>query len=133
MTSLNSILDSNWDGTICTKPSFMTLRHGNYRGYQRVVGTQKIVKSDDMIGLLTRDHYDPDAYDAYDVIITTMTSEADLENMITAVKKVCATYTPTSAENILKWEGGNYDPFNNVRWIFTFSILVYRAGIVGYT
>lgn len=133
MTALNDILDNGWDVSITSKPTFLTTNETNFRGYQRVVSTQRTTSTDDIIGIVAREYFDTNANDAYNCIVTTMTSEADLNNMITAIKKVCATYTPTSAENILEWAGGNIEPFNGVRWVFRFTIIVSRAGIVAYT
>ncbi len=133
MTALNTILADNWDGAICTKPSMITISTSNWRTYQRVVATQKISKEDEIQGIVTRAYYSADSHDLYDCIITTMTSEADMENMITAIKKICATYSPTSDENILQWEGGDIEPFNGMRWIFRFRLIVRRAGISAYT
>ena len=133
MTALNTILDNNWDASICTKPTFLTISTTNWRGYMRVVATQKITKLDEIIGAVSRSYFNPDAHDAFHIIITSMTSEADLESMIEAIKKVCATYAPTSAENILQWEGGDLVPFNGVRWIFTMTILVRRSGVSAYS
>lgn len=133
MTALNTILDTNWDAGICTKPTFITQSTGNWRAYMRVVSTQKITKLDEIIGTVSRAYFDPNAHDAFHVIITSMTSEADLENMIEAIKKICATYTPTSAENILQWEGGDLEVFNGVRWVFTMTILVRRSGRTAYS
>jgi len=132
MTALNTILDNGWDGTICTKPTFLTTSTSNWRGYRRVVSSQKLTKLDEIIGTVSRAYFDPDAHDAFNIIIVTETSEADLENMIEAIKKVCATYAPTATENILQWDGGELIPFNGVRWVFTMTILVRRAGIAAY-
>lgn len=133
MTALNDILSDNWDTDICTKPSFITSSTANYRFYGRVVATQKVSKPDEIIGTVSRQYYDPDAHDAYNVMIQSTTSEADLENIISAIKKVCATYSPTATENILQWEGGDWIPFNGMVFKFTMTILVYRAGIAAYT
>jgi len=132
MTALNTIMDTNWDTGICAKPTFITTSTGNWRGYGRVFSSQKVSRLDDIIGTLSREYFDPDAHDAYEVIISSTTSQADIENMIKAVKKVCATYTPTSAENILNWAGGDLDTQNGFIWTFRLVILVVRAGVPAY-
>ena len=133
MTALNTIMDNGWDTEICAKPDFITQSTGNWRGYGRVFASQKITKIDQIIGVISRQYFDPNAHDAYNIIIATTTSEDDMDNIEKAIKKVCATYSPTSAENILQWEGGEIIPFNGVRWIFTMTILVRRAGMTAYT
>jgi len=132
ITALNTILANEWDGTICTEPSFITLSESNFRAYTRIVGTQ-IANNDSRISdVLHRKFYDPSSYDGYICKISSETSEADLLNMRTAIIKVITNYTPTSAENILEWEGGTFNPFNGVRWEFEFIIIVKKAGIAAY-
>jgi len=132
MTALNTILANEWDGTICTEPSFITLSESCFRSYERVVGTQIATNDDKIKDVLERKFFDPSSHDAYICKICTQTSEADLNNMKKAIKKVLVLYTPTSAENILEWIGGTFKPFNGVRWEFEFIIIVRKAGIAAY-
>lgn len=132
MTDINTILDNGWDTNICSKPSFIKLYNSNYRGYQRVITTILLNINDELIGVITRQYYDPESHDAYRCIIVSNT-EADLKNMIKAVKKVCVTYTPvTGEENILQWDGGDWGNFNNIYFKFEFIILKRKSGMVGY-
>jgi len=132
MTSLNTILDSDWDTGIATKPTFMVIKRENYRSLQRVVATQRISNRDQIIGVQSRQHFNPTAHDAYNCMVITQTSEADRDNMIKAIKKVCATYTPAAEQNILEYDAGNFDEFNNVRWTFEFTIILGKALIAAY-
>jgi len=132
MTAINTILDNNWDTDICTKPTIITLKTGNFRAYQRVIGTQLADFDDEVVGIQTRQYYNEDSHDIYICKAASMTSEADLRNMIKAVKKICATYTPTSAENILEWQRGSFMEFNGVRWYCEFALIVRKAGIAAY-
>ena len=133
MTALNTILNAGWDTDICTKPSFITLREANFRFYPRVVGTQIVTDEDEFIGIPDRDYYSAESHDAYIIKFCTQTSLADLRNMEQAIKKVCATYDPTSAESILEWSGGEIKDFNGWRWEFTMTIYVRKSGVSAYT
>lgn len=132
MTAINTIFDNDWDATICTKPSFINLAKNSTVFYSRVVGTVIETNDDKVKDALDRKFYDPDSYDAYRLEIVSETSEADLKNMIKAIKKVCSTYTPTSAENVIDWDRGVYNYWNEMRWEFTITILIYKAGIASY-
>ncbi|MFX1296295.1 MAG: hypothetical protein ACFFD2_15770 [Promethearchaeota archaeon] len=132
MTDLETIISDNWDEGICTKPSFISLITETPDFYQRIIGT-RIDNDDDRVkDAMDRKFFDPDSHDGYIIHIVTQTSYADLKNMIQAIKKVCATYSPTSAENVLDWERGTYKIWNDMRWEYINVILVYKAGIAAY-
>ncbi len=133
MATLKNIITNNWDTDICTAPTVIKLQLKNWRAYKRVLGIRRVQRIDEIKGIVSRSYFDTEAHDAYECIITTMTSEDDFNNMIEALKKVCATYTPTSTENILEWTGGEIEMFNEVRWVFRCILIVNRSGITAYS
>ena len=138
MTDINDIINDNWDTGICTKPDIIDDTKACRRGFERVVSTKRTTTVDDIEGIVKRQFFNPDAYDAWITWIISQKSsnvsdpETDVENMIKAIKKLCATFTPTSEENILQWEGGDWKPFNNVRYEFKFVLLRRKSGIQAY-
>jgi hypothetical protein len=132
MTELEDIIDAGFDGTICTEPPIHRGEVRNITSCTRAIIVE-LNNSDDMVmGIMDQAHYNPDSYDGWICKLCTETSYADALNIIKAIKKVCSTYAATSAENILQWEGGTWKIFNEMRWEFTFVIMVYRAGIASY-
>ena len=131
MTDINIIINDNWDTGICVKPDIIDDSRDSRRGYQRVVSTRRSTTIDDIEGIVQRQFFNPDAYDAWITWIISNT-EVDADNMIKAIKKVCATFTPTSDENILEWEGGDWKPFNGVRYEFKFVLLKRKSGYQAY-
>ena len=131
MTDINDIISDNFDTGICPKPDIIDDSRACRRGYTRVISTRRTTTIDDIQGITQRQFFNPDAYDAWICWIIS-TTESDAENIIKAVKKLCATYIPTSEENILEWQGGDWKPFNNVRFEFTFVLLKRKSGIQAY-
>ena len=138
MTDINDIINDNWDINICAKPDIIDDTKTSRRGYGRVVSTRRTTTIDDIEGIVERRFFNPDSYDAWITwIISSKNSvvsdpEDDVENMIKAIKKICSTFTPTGDENILEWEGGDWKPFNNVRYQFKFVLLKRKGGMQAY-
>jgi hypothetical protein len=132
MTDINSIISDNWDATIVTAPTIADELRRSRNTMNEGITTLISNTSDMVIGILDRSHLDPDSYDGYICWVISAT-EANLLKYIKAIKKVCAEYTPTSDENVLKWEGGDWKIFNNKRFEFQFVLIVYKAGIQLYT
>ena len=131
MTDINDIIDANFDEGICTKPDIIDDSKACRRGFTRVISTRRTTTIDDIEGIAQRRFFNPDAYDAWITWVISNT-EADAENIIKAIKKICSTYTPTSEENILEWQGGDWKPFNNIRYQFKFVLLKRKSGIQAY-
>ena len=133
MTDINTIMDANWDVGICAKPTFVQLYKGNYRGYERVFGSEKININDEMIGIVDRSHYSPESHDAFKCKVAS-TTESDIENIIKGMKKVCTTFAPSSEENILQWQPlqDRYNHPSNCWFEYDFIILKRKAGIKAY-
>ena len=132
MTDINTIISDNFDTDICTKPDIIDDSKMSRRGFQRVISTRIASSIDEIEGIMRRQFFQKDSYDGYICWIIS-TTEADARNIIKATKKICATFVPIPGqENILQWEGGEWTPFNNVRFIFRFVILKRKSGMQAY-
>jgi len=131
MTDINTILDDNWDTDICAKPSFIKFYSDNYRAYKRVIATSVSNIDDEVIGLMDRLHFSVDSHDGYTCLIAT-TTKADMLNILKAMKKSCIKYDPTSAESMIKWEGGSTRIFNAVLFEIRLIIIINKAGVLAY-
>ena len=133
MTELNTILNANWDVSIIAKPAFITYSEDNMRAYSQVVSTLEIDFSDEIIGICpNRQFYSADSYTAYDVFIRA-DSKANARLMIKTIKKVCATYTPTSEESILTYDGPDMTrDFNDVMVEYKMSVYLQKPGKASY-
>ena len=131
MTSLNDIFDNNFDELITTKPTFHDMRKVPLALIGRGVGTLLANDSDEIMGIMERSMFSPDSHDGYFCWIVAK-SEDDARDIKTALKKVCATYTPTAEENILQWEEGEWEFHGLSRHEYKFVVLVRRAGISAY-
>lgn len=131
MTDINDIISDNFDTGICTKPDIIDDSKACRRGYIRVISTRRAHTVDALEGIVARKYYDSESYDSWITWVISNT-EADAENILKAIKKVCATYTGGTDENILEWEGGEWKPFNNVRYEVKFVLLKRKSGIAGY-
>ena len=119
--------------SITTKPSFYKRQQHNPIWYKRAVITHHIITTDEMMGIGDRKHFQPDSHDAYRVMVVSETSKADCENIIKALKKVCAQYSPTTEENIIQWEEGKWNFLTNQRFEYDFLVIVRKSGIQYYT
>ena len=101
------------------------------RGYLRVISTRRASTIDEIEGITGRQFFDKDSYDGW-VCWAISTTETDCENIIKAIKKVVATFTPTADENIIQYDGGEWKPFNGVRYEFRFTLLKRKSGKAAY-
>lgn len=131
MTDINDIISDNWDTDICSKPAIIDDSRLNRRWYQRVVSTRRSTTIDEIEGITGREFFNPDSYDGW-ICWAISNTESDCEDIIKAIKKICATYSPTSSEKILEWEGGNWRPFNGIRYEFRFVLLKRKSGVAAY-
>ena len=132
MTNINDIITDNWDSDIVTIPDVINGLKGNRRLHGRVISTELNTTLDNIEGITGRRHFSPDSHDAYVTFVEAAT-EADTRLIIKAIKKICATYKPVSGqENILQWSGGEWDPFNDVRFMFRFILIIRKSGIAAY-
>ena len=128
MTELNTIFENNFDSGITTTPDFFDGNVRSINTIKRGVTTLLANTEDEIQGVIDRRFYDRDAYDGYICELVARTL-SDAKNIIKGLKKVCATYTPTSEENILQWEEGDWTLFTRARYEFRFIVLVRRAVI----
>lgn len=132
MTDITDIITDNWDATIVTAPDIIKDDLLNRRLYGEVVATRISTTIDEIEGIISRTHFNPDSHDAHICWIESAT-EANAKLYIKAIKKVCATYAPvTGQENILQWNGGEWTVFNNVRFMFKFVLIIRKSGIAAY-
>ncbi len=132
MTNINDIITDNWDSDIVTIPTVINGLKGNRRLHGRVISTELNTTLDAIEGVTGRRYFNPDSHDAYVTFVETST-EADARLIIKTIKKICATYKPVSGqENILQWSGGEWDPFNDVRFMFRFVLIIRKSGIAAY-
>jgi len=131
MTDINTIISDNWDAGIIAKPAIIDDTKDIRRGYLTVVSTRRTTTIDSIEGITERRFFNPDASDMW-VCWAISPTEANTELLIKAIKKICATFTPTSEENILQWEGGEWKPFNNTRYEFRFILIRRKSGKQAY-
>ncbi len=132
MTDITDIITDNWDSDIVTAPDIIKGDELNRRFYLRVVATRISTTLDEIEGITGRQFFSPDSHDAYITFVDGET-ESDVKLMIKAIKKICSTYTPVSGqENILQWSGGEWEPFNGVRFMFRFILIIRKSGVAGY-
>lgn len=131
MTDILDIISDNWDTDIIAEPAIIDDSKDIRRGYLTVISTRRTTTIDDIEGVIARQFFNPDAYDAW-VCWAISPTEANTELLIKAIKKVCATFIPTSAENILQWQGGEWKPFNGTRYEFRFILIKRKSGIQAY-
>lgn len=128
---MNTIISDNFDEGICTKPDIIDDTKMSRRGFERVISTRRASTIDEIEGITGRQFWDKDSYDGW-ICWAISTTEADCENIMKAIKKVAATFTPTTEENIIQYEGGEWKPFNGVRYEFRFVLLKRKAGMQAY-
>lgn len=131
MTSLNTIFDNNFDDSITTKPNFYNRTIRNPVSMLRGVVTLLANTDDEIIGIIQRNHYDPESYDGYICWVVAQTL-SDARNIIKGLKKVASTLTPTDDETVMQWETGDWEIFGTHRFIFRFIVLVRKSGLVAY-
>ncbi len=132
MTDITDIITDNWDSDIVTIPDIIKDDVLNRRFYLRIVATRISTTLDEIEGITGRQFFSPDSHDAYITFVDGET-ESDVKLMIKAIKKICSTYIPISGqENILQWSGGEWEPFNGVRYMFRFVLIIRKSGVAGY-
>jgi len=131
MTDLKTIFENNFDTNICSKPNFYDGQMRSIATMKRGVVTLLSNTSDEIIGIMERYHFDPNSHDGYICWVVSDTLD-DARNIVKALKKVAATYSPTSEENIIQWEEGSWSIFLDARFEFKFIVIVRKAGVVAY-
>lgn len=132
MTGINTILDTDWDISICSKPNIINDAKVSRRFYWRVVSTRIVTTDDNIEGIFNRTYYSPESYDAWICWIIDE-SEAKVRLMMAAIKKICARYIPVSGEeNILEWKGGEWRDWNESRYEHKFVLLKKKSGIAAF-
>jgi len=133
MTDLDSILDNatQWATEGVTKPTITTEQLLSIYQFTRGIVVRLLDDSDELMGVIDRRYYSPDSHDAWacKIVSSTLSDLRDIKNVI---KRICAEYAPTSTENIMEWQPATYKIFNNVRFEYTFVILIRRAVLAGY-
>lgn len=126
MTDINSILDNatQWATEGVTKPTIKVGQTYNISMMSRGIVVKRVTSEDELIGVIDRNAYSIDSHEAWICAMVSSTSEDDLDNIIGVVKRILAEYPQVSGhETYLNWQGGDFKPFNNVRWEFYFNIL----------
>ncbi len=132
MTDPSTILDDNWDIAITSKPEFIDDSKSNRAMFLRVISTRLTNFQHNTFGIPVPDHLDEESYDAYETWLISNT-QADLENMFKAFKKVCSLYSPVIGnENILTWAGGDIVLTNGFRFELQIVWFLGKAGILAY-
>ena len=127
MTSLESVLDTNWDATNVAKPTIVTgPKYGRYL-YSRILFIRRTLKTEDYMGIVSSTFYTPDTHDAYMITVGSET-KADTEAITDELRRICAEFSPTSAENLLQLEGGEWDEPTAYWHMFTFVIMKRKSG-----
>lgn len=128
MASLEAVLEANWDGTNVTEPPIVTGPENSEYLESRIVHIKRTMKIEDYMGIQTRTKYSVDTHDAYLVTVGT-TTKSDTEDIVDEIRRICAEFSPTSADKILKWEGGDWDEPTFYWHRFTFVIFKKKSGI----
>lgn len=128
MTDFNDILDNatQWATEGVTKPAIVVGQLISIRQYTRGIIVRLVSNEDEIIGVIDRRFYDPDSHDAWTCVLVAPTL-ADMRAIMGVIKRISAEYSPTATENILRWESGDYDIFNNTRFTFDFVVLIHKA------
>ncbi len=131
MTDVDDILNNatQWATESVTKPSILTGQLHSIDIMTRGMVVKRATASDDLTGVVDRNRYSIDSHEIWTCYIVTMTSMTDLDAMIGCIKRICAEYIPTSEENHLEWQGGDFVHFNNVRFAYYFAIVVKKSAI----
>lgn len=128
MASLESILETDWNSGNVTEPSIVTAPENSMYLQSRIVHIKRTLKTEDYMGIVSRSYYTPDTHDAYLVTVGTIT-KSDTEAIVDEIRRICANFTPTSAEKILQWEGGEWEEPTAYWHMFTFVIFKRKSGI----
>lgn len=126
MTDVNIILDNatQWATEGVTKPTIKTGQIYSIKLMSRGIVVKRVTSEDELIGIIDRNAYSINSNEAWIVDIVSSTSKDDLDDIIECIKRILAEYTQVSGEETyLTWQGGDFKPFNNVRWEFRFVIL----------
>jgi hypothetical protein len=130
MTDIDSILDNatQWATEGITKPAIKTGQLHSLRIMSRGIVVKKLTSDDELIGVVDRHAYSVNSHEIWACGIVSMTSFADLEDMIGVVKRIVAEYTQVAdEETYLTWAGGDYKHWNNKRFEFRFAIIRNKA------
>ena len=124
-TDVDSILDNatQWATEGITKPAIKTGQLHSIKMMTRGMVVKRVSSDDELIGVIDRHAYSIDSHEIWICGIVSSTSEDDLDDIVECVKRIIAEYEATSAESHLTWQGGDYKPFNNVRFEFFFAIV----------
>lgn len=127
MATLESILDTNWNAGNVTKPTIVTGPEYSRYLESRIVHIKRTLKIEDYMGIQTRTKYTADTHDAYLITVGSVT-KTDTEDITDEIRRICAEFSPTSADKILEWEGGEWKETSY--WhVFTFVIMKRKSGI----
>ena len=128
MATLESILEANWDTDNVTTPAINTApEYGPYM-LSRMVLIRRSAKIEDYMGITTRTHYTADTHDAY-IVTVASTTKADAEAMVDEIRRICAEFSPTSADKILQWDGGEWDEPTSYWHMFSFTVMKRKSCI----
>jgi len=126
MTDIDSILDNatQWTTEGVTKPTIKVGQTYSIKLMSRGIVVKRVTSEDELIGVIDRNAYSINSHEAWICDIVSSTSEDDLDNIMGCIKRILAEYSQVSGhETYLSWQGGDFKPFNNVRWEFHFIIL----------
>lgn len=128
MTHIIDIITTDWDdGT--EEPASGKEEENEFINdyYEGIVG-RWVAFNDMYIGILGSDHFSEDSHDVYRVEIVAETL-ARFQEILLEIKRICSQHEPTSVDNVIEWQGGDTNHWNNTRFRGTFLILIAKAGI----
>jgi len=131
MADINDILNdaTQWATESITKPKILTGQLRNIDTMTRGIVVKRLTNNDELVGVIDRNRYSIDSHEIWNCAVASMTSFVDLDNILGVIKRICAEYTATSAENHLEWQGGDYVHFNNIRFVYYFALIKKKSMI----
>ena len=129
MTHLIDILTADWESGNVTQPANGKGEENEfiidyYEGYV----AERIAFNDMYVGIINSNHFSRDSHDMYKLDLVAE-SLATFDDVLLEIKRICSQHEPSSEENIITWQGGDINGWNNTRYSSSFIILLSKTGI----
>jgi len=124
---MKDIIDNNWNADNVTKPDLIIEPNRTRYMYNRVVSFRRVEKIEDYMGIFSRGYYTPESHDAYECYACSNTI-SDCEDIVDEIRRICAQFTPSGSDKILRWEGGDWEMNTPYRYEFRFIIMKKKSG-----
>jgi len=123
MTDPDIHLKNNWNSSNVSRPPIYQFPYRNINMYKEGIIVDPTNVSDDYMGIIGRDWYSAESFDAWGTQIVSKSRE-QCDKYVAEIKRICAHFTPTGGDKILQWEGGKWIKTIPTRWIFELVLIV---------